>query len=276
MTTVSERPAGSARAATPMTGEPFLQPAAIRAVLYREWRIFTRLWLSMSFGSVLEPLVYLLAFGFGFGALVTEAVGIPYLDFVATGVVATAVLFQSCFGAMFTSFFRRKYQHTYDGVLAAPVSVRDVVTAEATWWSLRCAAVALVPIGVGMAFGLRPLPPAFVLVPLVAALTGFGFSLFGISVAAVLPSINSVDYVISGIVTPMFLVAGTFFPLDGLPDWARIAAQVNPLYHCVELVRLAVFGGWTPSALGHVALLVAFVVVGWVVAVRLLQRAVID
>ncbi len=256
--------------------EPFLQPAAIRAVLYREWRLFTRLWLSMSCGSIIEPLIYLLAFGFGFGALVADFNGIAYLDFVATGVVATAVLFQACFGALFTSFFRRKYQHTYDGVLASPVAVRDLVTAEAIWWALRCAAVALVPIGVGMAFGLRPLPAAFALVPLVAALTGFGFGLFGISIAAVLPSINSMDYVISAVVTPMFLVAGTFFPLDGLPAWARIAAQVNPLFHCVELVRLAVFGGWTASSLWHVALLVVFAVVGWVVAVRLLTRAVID
>ena len=79
-------------------------------------------------------------------------------------------------------------------------------------------------------------------VPLIGALTGFGFAAFGIWVSGVVPSIDSFNYVISAVLTPLFLVAGTFFPIDGLPDWASTAALLNPLYHCVELVRHAVFG----------------------------------
>jgi lipooligosaccharide transport system permease protein len=81
------------------------------------------------------------------------------------------------------------------------------------------------------------------------------------------PTIDSFNYVISAVLTPLFLVAGTFFPIDGLPDWAGTAALLNPLYHCVELVRAAVFGlAW--SDLGHVAALVLFAVAMWLLAVR--------
>ena len=74
----------------------------------------------------------------------------------------------------------------------------------------------------------------------------YGWACFGITIAAFLKSIDNFGYVTSAVITPLFLVAGTFFPIEGLPRWAEIAAQFNPLYHCVELVRHAVFGfeGW--------------------------------
>ena len=73
-------------------------------------------------------------------------------------------------------------------------------------------------------------------------LTGFGWACFGILVAAILKSIDNFNYVTSTVITPMFLVAGTFFPLSGLPKWAQVLGQFNPLHHCVELVRHAAFG----------------------------------
>src|SRR5256885_2029940 len=96
------------------------------------------------------------------------------------------------------------------------------------------------------------------LVPEIAPLAGLGWAFFGIFIAARSRSIESFSYWQSGLLTPMFLVAGTFFPIDGLPQWARILANVNPLYHCVQLVRHAVFGfqGW--ADVGHLAFLVGF------------------
>ena len=83
----------------------------------REFTLFRRYWLSTTFSSIVEPTIYLLAFGFGMGALVASVDGIPYIEFVGTGTVATAVLFASVFGGMFTTYVRRTYQHTYDGLL---------------------------------------------------------------------------------------------------------------------------------------------------------------
>jgi lipooligosaccharide transport system permease protein len=113
-------------------------------------------------------------------------------------------------------------------------------------------------------------------VPLIAFLTGLGFALFGIWLSAVIPAIDAVNYIISAVLTPLFLVAGTFFPIDNLPVWAQRAAQVNPLFHCVELVRHAVFGLRPLADLWHVAALAIFAVAMWFLAVRRMRQRLID
>ena len=247
-----------------------VEPAAIGAVVFREATMFRRYWRSTSFSSVVEPTIYLLAFGFGFGSLVARVAGYDYIDFVGTGIVATAVLFGSAFPGMFSTFIKRTFQKTYDAVLAAPVDTEELVTAEALWISLKSGALGTVPMLVAVAFGLEP-SWGMLLVPFIGALTGFGFALFGIWISGVVPSIDSFGYVISAVLTPLFLVAGTFFPIDGLPDWASTLAQLNPLYHCVELVRDAVFGLQPLADVAHVAALVVFAVAMWLLAVRRLR-----
>jgi lipooligosaccharide transport system permease protein len=247
-----------------------VEPTAVGAVVFRDWTMYRRYWRSTTFSSVVEPTVYLLAFGFGFGSLVAQVAGYDYVDFVGTGIVATAVLFSSAFPGMFSTFVKRTYQKTYDAVLAAPVDTEELVTAEALWIALRSGLYGVVPMLVAVLFGLDP-SPGMLLVPLIGVLTGFGFAAFGIWVSAIVPSIDSFGYVISAVLTPLFLVAGTFFPLDALPDWAGALAQLNPLYHCVELVRAAVFGLGADD-LAHVAALVLFAAAMWVVAVRRMRR----
>ena len=246
-----------------------IEPAAVGAVVFRELTMYKRYWRSTTFSSVVEPTIYLLAFGFGFGSLVAEVGGYDYIDFVGTGIVATAVLFGSAFPGMFGTFVKRVFQKTYDAVLAAPVDTEELVTAEALWISLRSGVYGVVPLLVAIGFGLDP-SPGMLLVPLIGILTGFGFASFGIWMSAVVPSIDSFGYVISAVLTPLFLVAGTFFPVDGLPAWAGTLALLNPLYHCVELVRAAAFG-LSASDLGHVAALVVFAAAMWLLAVRRLR-----
>ncbi|MFD0658028.1 ABC transporter permease [Thermocatellispora tengchongensis] len=114
------------------------------------------------------------------------------------------------------------------------------------------------------------------LVPAIAFLTGLGFALFGMWVSAIVPSINSLDYVITGVLTPLFLVAGTFFPIDQLPSWAATAARFNPLWHTVELIRAAVFARLTPGDLAHVGVLALFAAAMWSLAVWKLRARLID
>ncbi|MCW2947445.1 MAG: type transporter [Actinoallomurus sp.] len=249
--------------------------APVRGVWRRELALFGRYWTSTSFASIVEPTIYLLAFGFGFGSLVGHVAGYRYVDFVGTGVVASAALFTSVFPGMFNTYIRRTYQHSYDAVLAAPVDVHEVVAGEASWIAVKSGLFSCTPVLVALAFGLRP-GPGVLVVPVFTTVTAAGFALFGIWASTVVPSINSFDYVISGVLTPLFLVAGTFFPVGGLPGWARMAAQVNPLYHCVELVRHAVFGFRPLADLGHLGALVLFAALMWALAVRGMRRRLID
>jgi lipooligosaccharide transport system permease protein len=251
-----------------------LERPALTGVLVREVVNYSSYWRSSTFSSTVEPTIYLLAFGFGFGSLVSEIAGYEYVEFVGTGTVATAVLFSSAFPAMFGTFVKYQFQRTYDAILAAPVDTEELVTAEALWMATRAAVYGCVPLLVAMVFGLDP-AWGMLVVPLIAFLAGFGWACFGIAVAGFASSFENFNYVVSAVLTPLFLVAGTFFPLDRLPEWAQIAGEFNPLHHCVELVRHAAFGFdvWDPA---RAAVLIAFGLVVWRIAIHAMTQKLVD
>ena len=134
-----------------------LEPAAIGGVMSREVANFRTFWKSSAFSSVVEPVIYLLAFGLGLGAtLVDDVDGVDYVEFVGTGMVATAVIFSSALPAMFGTFVKHRFQHTYDAILAAPVDVEELVTAEMLWIGIRSGLFGCFPLIVTMFFGLEP------------------------------------------------------------------------------------------------------------------------
>ena len=252
-----------------------LERPALTGVLVREVINYSSYWRSATFSSTVEPTIYLLAFGFGFGSLVSKIGGYDYVEFVGTGTVATAVLFSSAFPAMFGTFVKYQFQRTYDAILAAPVDTEELVTAEALWMAARAGVYGCVPLLVAMAFGLDP-AWGMLTVPLIAFVAGFGWACFGISVAGYAKSIENFSYIVSAVLTPLFLVAGTFFPLDRLPRWAQILGEVNPLHHTVQLVRDAAFGwaGWPDLA--RVAGLLFFGLLVWRIAIHAMTRKLID
>jgi lipooligosaccharide transport system permease protein len=252
-----------------------LERSALTGVLVREIVNYSSYWRASTFSSTVEPTIYLVAFGFGFGSLVSKVAGYDYVEFVGTGTVATAVLFSSAFPAMFGTFVKYQFQRTYDAILAAPVDTEELVTAEALWMAMRAGVYGCVPLLVAMAFGLDP-SWGMLAVPGIAFVSGFGWACFGISVAGYVNSIDNFSYIVSAVLTPLFLVAGTFFPLSQLPEWAQIAGELNPLHHCVELVRHAAFGfeGWTD--LVRLGALVAFGLGMWRLAIHAMTRKLVD
>jgi lipooligosaccharide transport system permease protein len=252
-----------------------LEPAAITGVMSREVANFRTFWKATTFSSVLEPVVYLLAFGLGLGATVVNKVeGLDYVEFVGTGMVATAVIFSSALPAMFGTFVKERFQRTYDAILAAPVDVEELVTAEMLWIGIRAGFYGCFPLLVTMLFGLDP-APGMLLVPIFCFFTALGFAAFGIAVAASVAKIDQFNYVTTLVITPLFLVAGTFFPIAGLPEGFQVAAQVNPLHQLVELVRHSAFG-FEATDLLRIAFLAAFAVVMWRIAVRRMVLRLVD
>jgi lipooligosaccharide transport system permease protein len=251
-----------------------LERAALRGVMVREIVNYSSFWRSSTFSSTIDPTIYLLAFGFGFGSLVSRVAGYRYIGFVGTGIVATTVLFSGAFTAMYSTFIKYSFQHTYDAILAAPVDTEELVTGEALWIAARTGVYGCVPMLVAMVFGLTP-SWGMLLVPAIAGLAGFGWGCAGILIAALAKKIESFSYWQSGLLTPMFLVAGTFFPLSRLPTWAQVAGNFNPLFHCVQLVRHVVFGTEGLADLGHLAFLTVFALVAWRLAIRFMERKLI-
>jgi lipooligosaccharide transport system permease protein len=252
-----------------------LEPAAIGGVMSREVANFRTYWRGTAFSSILEPIVYLLAFGLGLGATLIDGVdGLSYIEFVGTGMVATAVIFSSAFPAMFGTFVKERFQNTYDAILAAPVDTEELVTAEMPWIGLRAGFFGCFPLVIAIVAGLDP-QWGMLLVPIFCFITALGFAGFGIAVAASVAKIDQFNYVTTLVITPLFLVAGTFFPIDQLPQGLQIAANLNPLYQLVELVRAAAFG-FDVTDLVRFASLVAFALVLWRIAVSRMTKRLID
>ena len=252
-----------------------LEPAALAGVMSRDIVIFKRYWKATTFSSIVQPTIYLLAFGLGFGSLVSHVGHIRYVEYVATGVVATAVLFSSAFPGMFNTFIRWQFQRTYDALLAAPVDVEELITAEMLWISVRAGVYGVAPLLVGFAFHLTP-EWGMLLVPFIGFIAGFGFAGFGVLIAAVAKTIDNFNYVTSAVLTPMFLVAGTFFPISALPGALHTIALFNPLYHCVALVRDVSLNTIVIGDIVHLAVLVAWALLTWRLAVWRLQKRLID
>jgi lipooligosaccharide transport system permease protein len=252
-----------------------LERPALTGVLVREIVNFSSYWRSATFSSTVEPTIYLLAFGFGFGSLVSKVGNYDYVQFVGTGTVATAVLFSAAFPAMFGTFVKYQFQHTYDAILAAPVDTEELVSAEALWIATRAGVYGCVPMVVAMFFGLDP-SWGMLAVPLIGWVSGFGWACFGVMVAGFAKSIENFNYIVSAVLTPLFLLAGTFFPLDGLPGWLQVLAELNPLHQCVELVRAAVLYGFEWNDLLRVGVLVAFALIMWRIAIHAMERKLID
>ncbi len=253
-----------------------LERPALTGVLVREAVNYSSYWRSSTFSSTVEPTIYLLAFGFGFGSIVSTIGGLDYVQFVGSGTVATAVLFSSAFPAMFGTFVKYEFQRTYDAILAAPVDTEELVSAEALWIATRAAVYGCVPMLVAMVFGLDP-AWGMLAVPFINWISGFGWACFGIAVAGYSKSMENFNYIVSAVLTPLFLLAGSFFPLDNFPEWARLLANLNPLHQCVVLVRNAVVYGWDGWVdLARLGFLVVFGLILWRVAIDAMTRKLID
>ena len=252
-----------------------LERPAMTGVLVREVVNFSSYWRSATFSSTVEPTIYLLAFGFGFGSLVSTINGYDYVDYVGTGIVATAVLFSSAFAAMFGTFVKYQFQRTYDAILAAPVDTEELVTAEMLWIATRAGVYGCVPMLVAIPFGLAP-AWGMLTVPFIAWLSGLGWAGFGMMIAGFAKSFENFNYVVSAVLTPLFLVAGTFFPLSGFPEWIQFLAAFNPLHQTVELVRGAVLTGFEWNDLARVGLLVVFAMIMWRIAIHAMERKLVD
>ena len=253
-----------------------LEPAAITGVMSREVANFRTFWKATTFSSVLEPIIYLLAFGVGLGATLIDGVGnLEYVEFVATGMVATAVIFSSAFPSMFGTFVKHRFQNTYDAILAAPVDVEELVTAEVLWISLRAGFYGCFPLIVAMFFGLDP-AWGMLLVPLFAFTTAIGFSGFGIATAATVGKIDHFNYVTTLVITPLFLVAGHVLPdrpasTGGAGRSPGSTRSTTWWSSCAA--RRSGSSRWTSSTYG---ILVAFAIAMWRLGVNRMEKRLID
>jgi lipooligosaccharide transport system permease protein len=247
---------------------------SLPAIWTRELIIFKRYWPGTTFTAVLEPLIFLFAIGLGVGAFVDEIDGMKYVVFVGTGAVATAVLFSSVFPGMYNTFIARVFQKVYDGILSTPTTTAELMVGEATWVAARTAVYGSVPMLATIPFGLTP-RWTMLLVPPICFISALGLTFLGQYISGLVKVIDSFSYFQSALLTPLLFVSGTYFPIDGLPAWFGTISNVNPVYHCIELVRDACLGMLSLASLWHVLALVLFAAITGTLSVRVMTKRLI-
>lgn len=212
---------------------------------------------------LLEPLLYLLAFGWGLGGLVPDITyagrPVSYLEFIAPGLIATAVMNHGFFETTYASFVRMYFQKTYDAILSTPLVLEDVVFGEIVWGATKAFFAGTIMFVVVGFFGLLSLPQALLILP-ISFFAGMAFSALGMCFTAMVKNIEMFNFPVFLFVTPMFLFSGVFFPLSGLPQWAQTVAWCLPLTFLVSSTRALAAGSMPLSILKDtiVFILIAF------------------
>lgn len=239
------------------------------------WRRNLRVWRKLALPSILgnfgEPVLYLFVFGYGFGRLVGEVERMPYMEFLASGIVCSSVMFAASFEALYSAFTRMHEQKTWDVMLNAPLNVDDIVLGEIAWAATKGALSGTAILLVAAASGLVSGPAALWVLPL-TLVVGFCFGGLAMIVTAVSPSYDFFLYYFTLAMTPMLLLSGVFFPLRELPGIVADAAFLLPLAHAVTLVRPLMSGHWPDGLLLHLAVLLAYSAAALLVSTRLLRR----
>ena len=237
----------------------------------RHWLVWRKVAAPSILGHLADPVIYMLGLGYGLGSLLPEMGGMSYMAFLAAGTVCYSTMNSASFEALYSGFARMHEQRTWEAILNTPVSLDDVVLSEILWAatkSLMSGAAVLVVIWL---LGLSHSPMSLWMIPL-ALLIGLAFAAIGLIMTALAPAYDFFMYYFTLVITPMMLLCGVFFPVSQLPETMQHVAAALPLTHAVDLARPLMTGSVPPQAWLHVAVLAAYTLGGFYVALVLFRR----
>jgi lipooligosaccharide transport system permease protein len=238
---------------------------------FRVWQrnrdAFKRAWKVEIGGIAVEPVIMLIAIGFGLGAYIPDIGDQSYAEFLAPGVIASYAMFHATFDSAWGAYLRMESHHVYEAILFTPLGPEDIVLGEVLWSATRGLLAGTAVLIVATAFGLVESPLAVLSLPS-AFLIGFAIASIAMVLTATATTIGAMTNFFTLFILPMFYISGVFFPLERLPDVVQVFSWALPLTPAAALVRGFVVGDpswtmllWTAElfAMGIVALKVASV-----------------
>lgn len=244
------------------------------SVLMRHKDVFIKMWKTTLLPPFLDPLFYLVGIGYGLGGLIRKVQGFTYVEFFAPALVASVIMTAPFFECSIGGYVRMYYQKTWDAMISTPVSIEDVVTGEILYGAARAALQGISIMIVLLLFGLIKSPLAL-LMPVLCVVGGFMFGCLAMAYISWIPNLNYVDYLFTVIMTPMFIFAGTFFPISQLPGWMRDVAFFMPLYHVVLITRSLITGIIHPHIIQSAVWIIIVGTASFAIAIRLLRWRVV-
>lgn len=241
-------------------------------VTQRHWTIYRKSLFANLLPTVTEPMMFLLSFGVGLGAYVTDIDGMSYLHFLAPGLAMSAALFTAFFETSYNFYVRYTFEYVYTAMLTTPVGVREIIIGELIWVFLKGFVMSLGVSAVLAAFGGMPWASLPVLA-LIGAFVALACGGLGLISTAIVRDINQFQTVYALLIAPMFFFSGIFFPLSQLPETTRLPAFLSPLFHGVRLAQETAWGTLSAQTFwlhAGILLLSGIVLVG--IAARLISK----
>ena len=257
-----------------MTRSLFAAPDFSRAwiaVWRRNYLVWRKLAAESVLGNIVEPLFYLLGFGLGMGTMIPEVDGVRYIAFLAGGTICYATMLSASFESLYSGFARMHVQRTWEGILNAPVSLEDVLLAEWVWAASKSLLSGVAVLLVAIALGLSQSWSMVMIVPL-AFLIGLAFAGMGLVMTAFAKSFDFFMYWFTLFRTPQMLLSGVFYPIANMPGWLQAVSSALPLTHAIAIGRPLFLGQWPQAPLLHAAVLAAYGLAGFTLAVVLFRR----
>jgi len=241
----------------------------------RNLLVWRKLAIPSLVGNIAEPLMWLVAFGYGMGALVgqisVQGTPVPYILFLASGSICMSAMNAASFEALYSAFSRMHVQKTWDGIMNAPVRLDDVVLAEMLWAAFKSLFTITAILGVMLALGISHSPKLLVAWP-VLLFVGIMFSSIALIFNALAKGYDFFTYYFTLVLTPMMFLSGVFFPREQLPPIVRAISDWLPLTNAVELVRPLFMDQWPAQPWRHVAVLVVVTVAAFWTALALTRK----
>lgn len=249
-------------------------------MVQRNLIVYKHTWIII-FSGFFEPLFYLIGIGLGVGGMIGSVNGIRYSAFVAPGLMASSCMHGAITDGFFNIFFKLKFQKTYDGILATPMRVPDIALGETLWAQIRgsiyAATFILVLLVMGAVTGSPLLLSRWAVLAFPAAmLCCASFSCMAICMSSFIKKVQDFDAVMGLVIYPMFLFSGIFFPVTQFPVAFQWVVQIVPLYHAVAMLRQLTTGTVSGSIAWHIVYLVLVGGFAFLVAMRRLERALIQ
>jgi len=240
-------------------------------VLLRNLLVWRKLAVPSMIGNIAEPLITLIAFGYGLGSMIGEVQGMPYIQYLASGSVAVSAALAATFEALYSAYSRMQVQKTWDSIMNAPVLLDDIVFAEMLWAALKALLSVTAILVVIFVLGISRQPTMLLALP-VLFFVGITFASVALVFNALAQGYDFFTYYFTLVLTPMTFLSGVYFPIDQMPHWLQGVAQVLPLTAAVEIVRPLVIGQWPLHVAGPLAVLAAYAFGGYYLALVLTRR----
>jgi lipooligosaccharide transport system permease protein len=237
----------------------------------RNYLVWKKLAAASVLGNIAEPLITLIAFGYGLGSLLQNIDGIPYIHFLASGSICMSIMMAASFESLYSAFSRMHVQKTWDALLNAPLALDDVILAEVLWAATKALFSGAAILGVMFALGIGLHPHTIMVLPLLF-LIGITFASLGLVVNSFAQGYDFFTYYFTLVLTPMVFLSGVYYPVAQLPGWLQTVSQLLPLNAAVGLVRPLILGEWPVAPLVDLAILLFYCNAGFYLAAVLTRR----